>query len=85
MNGLRILLVGRICNDEFEWTIAPSYVPQVSSENPDVNFDEPASMSFFDHLMPVDGELMRLIDEGEQTQELIDAREDEEWNRGGQW
>lgn len=32
---------------------------------------------------PADAELQRLIDEGEQTQELIDWLEDEEWIRRG--
>ncbi len=65
--NLRIMLVGRICGEDFDWTIAPppvddeidafvaatyaDYVPQVSSNDPDARFDAPPTFDFFEHLV----------------------------------
>lgn len=76
MNTLRILCVGKIVNGPIDWTIAPLPVDEA-----DAKFDAPSECSYFAHLMPVDGELQRLIDEAEMTAEYEDYLIDVEYMR----
>ncbi len=62
MSNLKIMLVGKICGQDFDWTIAPLPVDDV-----DAAFDAPATCSYFAHLMPVDGTLQAMIDDGEKA------------------
>jgi hypothetical protein len=74
-----IMLVGKICGDDFDWRISPLPVDEA-----DAAFDAPADCSYFAHLFP-DGSLQRVIDYGAQVSEEEDARQDEEFNRRGGW
>lgn len=58
---LRVMVVGKICGGPITWN------PPIDDADlaADIAFDAEPTCSYFAHLMPVDGELQRMIDEGE--------------------
>lgn len=70
MAATHILLIGRIVGGQpTEWEISPL----------------PAEEQVGVIEQPVDGELQATIDYAAELQELLDAREDEEFFRRGEW
>ncbi len=62
MNAKRILCTGKIATGPIDWHISPLPVDDVGAA-----FNAPPTCSYFAHLMPTDGTLQAMIDDGEKA------------------
>jgi hypothetical protein len=78
---LSILCVGKIVNGPIDWRISPLPVDEA-----DAKFDEPSTVSYFAHLMPVDGTIQDIMDIANAdilAEEWQEYNLDFDWIRGG--
>lgn len=78
MATAQILCVGKLSAAGYDWRVTPPAMLEPVTDD-----DVEATINGLFAQTPPDGELWRLIDEGEQTAEYEDWLEDVEWMRRG--